>query len=89
MMVKKPKSEIVKERAIKHGLLFIKRNATVRSVAKLTGASKTTVHLDLLRLEKIHSELYKKVREKLDYNMAVRHIRGGISNKENWERKNK
>ena len=89
MMVKMPKSEAIKKRAIEHGMLFIKRNATVRSVAKLTGCSKSMVHLDLHRLEEIHPALFEKVKEKLDYNMAVRHIRGGEATKKLYGKEDK
>jgi putative DeoR family transcriptional regulator (stage III sporulation protein D) len=89
MMVKEKKSDAIKKRAIEHGILFIKRDATVRSVAKLTGYSKTTVHLDLYRLEEIHPYLFQKVKEKLKLNTAVRHIRGGEATKKIAERKKK
>lgn len=81
------RQDIIKKRAIEHGLLFIKRNATIRSVGKETGADKTTVHLDLHRLEKYHPALYLLVKEKLDFNAKVRHIRGGESTKKIWDKK--
>jgi hypothetical protein len=89
MMVKKQsKQEEIKERAIKHGLLFIKREfKTIRALAKYTGFNKSTVHLDLHKLEEFHPALYEKVKEKLDFNNSTKHIRGGESNKKNIERK--
>lgn len=75
----------IKERAIKHGLLFIQRDENIRSVAKKNGYSKSTVHIDLtLRLPEVHPELAKKVRSKLDYNISYRHIRGGLSTQEKY-----
>jgi hypothetical protein len=77
MMVKKSKAEKIKERAIEHGMLFIKRDATIRSVAKETGYNKSTIHLDLHRLEKIHPALYEKVLLKINFNYSTKHHRGG------------
>lgn len=74
--------EQIKKRAINHGLLFIERNANIRTVAKKTGNSKSTVHLDLYRLKDYHMELFEKVKEKLEYNLSVRHLRGGYSNQQ-------
>lgn len=78
MMVKKQsKAEAIKERAIKHGMLFIKRNATIRSVAKETGHNKSTVHLDLYRLQEFHLELFQLVEKKINQNINVRAYNGG------------
>lgn len=81
------KLEEIKIRAIKHGRLFIKRDATVRTVAKESGFSKSTVHLDLHRLEFIHFDLYKKCMKKLNYHKSVRSIRGGEASRKKHERK--
>lgn len=89
MMVKEKKADIIKRRAIEHGLLFIKRDATVRTVAKETGLSKSTVHLDLLRLQEVHPGLWEKVKEKLALNFALKHIRGGEVTRKKAERKRK
>lgn len=77
IMAEKSYSEKIKKRAIKHGLLFIKRNQTIRTVAQQTGFAKGTVHLDLHRLEFIRPELFEKVKQKLEFHLQVRHIRGG------------
>lgn len=84
-----PKQREIMERSIAHGMLFIKRGENIRTVSQKTKYSKSTVHLDLHRLEEYHPELHKKVMEKLNINLAVRHIRGGESNKKIWERKKK
>jgi putative DeoR family transcriptional regulator (stage III sporulation protein D) len=89
MMVKKSKAELINERAIKHGLLFIERNATIRSVAQETKNNKSTIHLDLHRLESIHPDLYKLVQEKLEFNSSVKHIRGGENTRKMWEKRKK
>lgn len=90
MMVKESKSEVIKKRAIEHGFLFIKRDfTTIRDVAKETGFSKTTVHLDLYRLKIIHPSLFEKVEEKINFNLATRHIRGGESSRKKAEKRKK
>jgi putative DeoR family transcriptional regulator, stage III sporulation protein D len=83
------KHEEIRNRAIKHGLLFIKRGYTIRKVANETGFSKATVHLDLRRLQRINPDLYKKIEEKIIFHLTSRHIRGGESTKKKWERKKK
>lgn len=69
-------------RVIRIAELILKNKATVREVAKQTGFSKSTVHKDLTdRLKTIDYKLYEKVKELLDYNKNVKHIRGGASTK--------
>lgn len=81
------KQEQIKERALKHGRLFIKRDATIRDVSKETGFSKSTIHLDLHRLEEIHFELYRKCMEKISFHKRVRSVRGGEVTRKKYERK--
>lgn len=46
------------------------------------GCSKSTVHKDLTeRLPEINRQLFEKVKELLEYNKSIRHIRGGESTK--------
>jgi putative DeoR family transcriptional regulator (stage III sporulation protein D) len=86
----KSKKQQIEERSIERGLLFIKRDVkTIRDLAKLIGANKSTVHLDLHRLEEIHPALFQKVKEKLDFNNAAKHIRGGEARKKKAERERK
>lgn len=80
--------EIIK-RARKHALLFIKRNATVRSVAEETGFSKTTVHLDLYRIQQDYPDLFGKVQEKINFHNQVKSIRGGEATRKKKEKKKK
>ncbi|HEY8365395.1 MAG TPA: sporulation transcriptional regulator SpoIIID [Haloplasmataceae bacterium] len=61
---------------------FLKTKGTVRSIAKNFGVSKSTIHKDLTeRLLELDKNTYIEVRELLDYNKSVRHIRGGKSTK--------
>ena len=70
----------INKRVIEMANIFIEGKRTVREVAKIVGYSKSTVHHDLTtKLEDIDFELYKKVKDLLEYNKKIRHIRGGES----------
>lgn len=65
----------------------IKSNETLRSVAKKFKVSKSTVHKDLSeRLSIISPELAKKIRIILDEHIMIRHIKGGESTKEKYQK---
>lgn len=62
--------------------------ATVREASKVFGVSKSTVHKDVSeRLRIIDYDMYKQVKEVLNYNLSERHIRGGIATKEKYANK--
>ena len=68
----------IKNRVIEMANIFLDGKRTVREVAKIVGYSKSTVHHDLTtKLEDIDPELYLRVKELLEYNKKIRHIRGG------------
>ncbi len=68
----------IEERVYHAAHIFLDNFSTVRDVAKKMGCSKSTIHKDLReRLPQLDDELYQKVKELLDYNKKVRHIRGG------------
>lgn len=70
----------IKNRVIEMANVFLEGKRTVREVAKIVGYSKSTVHHDLTtKLEDIDPFLYLKVKELLEYNKKIRHIRGGES----------
>ena len=70
----------IKNRVIEMANLFINTKGTVREVAKIVGYSKSTVHHDLTtKLEDIDPKLYIEVKNLLEYNKKIRHIRGGES----------
>ena len=78
------------DRAIKEGYLMLEEESTVRSVAKIVGFSKSTVHNDVtIRLKEIDYDLYIKVQDVLNYNKKIRHIRGGEATKRKYQRKKK
>lgn len=65
---------------------ILKSNGTVRSVAKIFGVSKSTVHNDLSRkLKRLNISLYQKVNNLLKFNLAERHIRGGEATKKKYK----
>ena len=67
-----------KERCVIMGTYLIENNATVRSVAKKFGISKSTVHKDITEnLKAVNPILQKQVQEVLNKNKNERHIRGG------------
>ena len=75
----------INERVIKTAKFFLDNESTVREVAKKVGCSKSTVHKDLSeRLPHIDKDLYFKVKELLDYNKSIRHIRGGEATKKRF-----
>lgn len=70
--------EEIKSRVLEMAYLMLDGRRTVREVAKLIGFSKSTVHHDLTtKLEKFDYNLYLKVKDLLEYNKKVRHLRGG------------
>ncbi|MDE6048050.1 MAG: sporulation transcriptional regulator SpoIIID [Anaeroplasmataceae bacterium] len=65
-------------RVLEMAYLMLEGRRTVREVAKRIGYSKSTVHHDLTtKLEKIDPLLYEEVKELLEYNKKIRHLRGG------------
>ena len=77
---------VIKERVLNASYLFLNKSSTVREVARLIGCSKSTVHKDFTeRLPKIDNSLFQKVKELLDFNKQIRHIRGGEATKKRYE----
>ncbi|MGI6702237.1 MAG: sporulation transcriptional regulator SpoIIID [Christensenellales bacterium] len=66
---------------------IIDNGLTVREAAKRFNVSKSTVHSDVTnRLEKLDNELFEEVRQVLDFNFAMRHLRGGESTRKKYNR---
>lgn len=71
---------VVRERIRKMAQLVIDEGYTTRRLATLFRVSRTTAHRDITtRLEKVDIGLYNAVKDKLEYNRSVRHIRGGLA----------
>lgn len=76
------------KRPVMIGRYLVKNKVTVRQAAARFGISKSTVHKDVTaRLKASDPELFERVREVLDENKAVRHIRGGLATKKKYEEK--
>lgn len=64
---------------------IIDNGLTVREAAKKFNVSKSTVHSDVTtRLEELDYELYEEVRQVLNFNFAMRHLRGGESTRKKY-----
>lgn len=71
------------ERVIMLADYIIKSKSTVRKTAEIFGVSKSTVHNDMIkRLPLINKQKFEQVKNILNYNMSVRHIRGGNATKQ-------
>ncbi len=58
---------------------------TVRDAGEEFGIGKSTVHKYMTeKLEAIDPELYKQVRKIIDYNLSVRHLRGGEATRKKY-----
>ena len=78
-------ADTIETRACELAVYLIENCATVRTVAKHFGISKSTVHKDISqRLPHINRNLYHQVRKVLDTNKAQRHIRGGIATRKKY-----
>ncbi|KYG90250.1 sporulation transcriptional regulator SpoIIID [Metasolibacillus sp. FSL H7-0170] len=80
--------EHIRRRCVQLGELLIETKETVRTLAKMTGYSKSTVHKDLTeRLVLINEPLAQEVKKILAYHKSVRHLRGGEATKKKWQSK--
>ena len=77
---------VIESRVLEVGERFVLcKDATVRSIGKEFGISKSTVHKDLTeRLKEINKPIYIEARQKLDMNKEERHIRGGEATKQKY-----
>ncbi len=70
-------------RAVELGKYIAENECTVRDAAKHFEMGKSTVHKDVTeRLPLLEPELAERVRKILDYNLSVRHLRGGEATKQ-------
>lgn len=61
---------------------ILENKCTVRECAKVFGISKSAIHSYMnTKLKYIDIDLYQDVRSVLEYNLSVRHLRGGESTK--------
>jgi len=72
----------IRLRVLKAADIFLTERSTVREVAKKVDCSKSTVHKDFTeRLPLLDRNRFLEVRNLLEYNKSVRHIRGGEATK--------
>ena len=77
----------IKERTLEVARHIADTEDTVRKTAEIYHLSKSTVHNDVsTRLEKIDKSMYEQVQMVMQKNFAEKHIRGGLSTKEKYER---
>lgn len=80
--------EFIKKRVKKEASYLIKTGVTIREVANYFNISKSTVHKDLQeRLKIISPEYYLLVREIVQKNLSLRHIKGGETTKQKYTKK--
>ena len=78
--------ERIIDRAVEEAQHILRTKETVRETAKKFGVSKSTTHRDItFVLPQFNFQLGEEVREILNYNCSVRHIRGGIATKKRWD----
>lgn len=78
----------MKERVLVTARYITENKATIRQAAQAMGVSKSTVHSDMNeKLKKLDEGLYLRVRRILEYNLSVRHLRGGRATKNKYVRK--
>jgi putative DeoR family transcriptional regulator (stage III sporulation protein D) len=78
----------VDSRVLHEAKLMLEGKRTVREVARLIGFSKSTVHNDVaIRLKQIDYDLYLEIKELLEFNKKIRHIRGGEATKKKYQLK--
>ena len=83
--------DYIEERVLNAANIIIKKDKTVREIAKDLYVDKTTIHNDLVkRLPKINYEKFLLVRKILDTHTKERSIKGGMATKEKYlKEKNK
>lgn len=79
--------EYIVKRALAMADYILETGSTVRETSAVFDISKSTVHKDVTeRLRRIDYRKYLDVKKVLDYNLSIRHIRGGISTKNKYKK---
>lgn len=77
----------IKERTLQVAEHIAQTEDTVRKTAGIYHLSKSTVHNDVsTRLKKLDADMFEEVQKVMQKNFAEKHIRGGKSTKEKFER---
>ena len=76
----------IQMRILAEGEYIAQTQSTVRATADHFNISKSTVHKDVTeRLKDIDKQLFDEVRKVLNFNLAERHIRGGMATKNKYK----
>lgn len=74
--------DYIEKRVLAAGKYITRTKATIRKTAIVFGVSKSTIHKDItVRLLEINPQIAAETKSILDYNKAVRNIRGGDATK--------
>ena len=75
--------EAIRLRCLDTAVWMLEHHATVRRTASQFGMSKSSVHKDMCeRLPQIDAVLSRQITALLQYNKAVRHLRGGAATRQ-------
>ena len=78
--------ESIALRCVKVAQYMLEKRATVRQAANVFGLSKSSVHKDMCqRLPRIDAQLSRQIAALLEYNKAVRHLRGGEATRRRYQ----
>lgn len=80
--------EHIFERVLDVSRYILDTKSTVRNAATIFGVSKSTVHKDISeRLPRVDQQMARKIRKVLDFNKAMRHLRGGEAMRQKYKGK--
>lgn len=78
----------IKQRTLNEAEYMLISGKTVREIGSLFNVSKSTVHKDLQeRLKEFDQKKYEQVLKILNYHKKIRHLRGGESTKNKYNKK--
>lgn len=78
--------ETIRLRCLDTAVWMLEHHATVRRAAEKFGLSKSSVHKDMCeRLPQLDTALSRQVAALLQYNKAVRHLRGGAATRRMYQ----
>ena len=78
--------ESTQRRCVTVAQYMLDHRSTVRQAAAVFGLSKSSVHKDMcVHLPKIDARLGREVAALLEYNKAVRHLRGGEATRRRYQ----
>ena len=80
--------EAIRLRCLDTAAWMLEHHATVRSAAGRFGMSKSSVHKDMCeRLPQLDAILARQITALMQYNKAVRHLRGGAATRRLYEQR--